>query len=162
MLDPLDAITISTDGVGGAQAGSATVVSNKPLGGVVRFQLTGIGIAGVGMSEPLTGCITPARRTPGGINTGIAIRNLSINELTLRVRLRQGGVDIGDTNIVIPAGGHRAKFINELFQGVANDFAGTLVIQIQDGSGLFSATALELGSNPGEFTTLPVTPLIPQ
>ena len=38
-----------------------------------------------------------------------------------------------------------------------NDFEGTLVVEVTGGE--VAATALELGNQPGQFTTLPVTPL---
>ena len=38
-----------------------------------------------------------------------------------------------------------------------HDFEGTLVVEVTDGR--VAATALELGTEAGQFTTLPVTPL---
>ena len=38
-----------------------------------------------------------------------------------------------------------------------DDFEGTLVVEVSDGR--VAAIALELGTQPGQFTTLPVTPL---
>ncbi|MDA2938535.1 hypothetical protein MYX75_09770 [Acidobacteria bacterium AH-259-A15] len=38
-----------------------------------------------------------------------------------------------------------------------DDFQGTLVVEVTGRK--VSATALELGTEPGQFTTLPVTPL---
>ncbi len=56
------------------------------------------------------------------------------------------------------ANGHLAKFIDELFpEADTDDFVGTLVVQASGGE--IVATALELGDEPGQFTTLPVTPL---
>ena len=60
------------------------------------------------------------------------------------------------------AGGHLAQFIGGggeiLFPDAdTNDFEGTLVVEVTGGE--VAATALELGNQPGQFTTLPVTPL---
>ncbi|MDA2931450.1 hypothetical protein MYX84_16145, partial [Acidobacteria bacterium AH-259-O06] len=56
------------------------------------------------------------------------------------------------------SGGHLAQFIDQLFtEADTSDFEGTLVVQASDGK--IAATALELGPEAGQFTTLPVTPL---
>ena len=64
-------MTVSTDGQGDVVVGSAVVTPDSTLGGVVRFELPGIGIAGVGASPSLSRFIVPVRRESGGINTGI-------------------------------------------------------------------------------------------
>ena len=52
------------------------------------------------------------------------------------------------------------KFIDQIFTNVnTDDFEGTLVVRVIGGQA--AATALELGSLPGQFTTLPVTALNP-
>ena len=38
------------------------VTSDPPIGGVLRFDLPGIGVAGVGTSQPVQDAIFPARR----------------------------------------------------------------------------------------------------
>jgi hypothetical protein len=85
---PLGAVTISTDGFGEVTVGSAVVSSLGTLGGVVRFDISGIGIAGVAASQPLSRFITPVRRELGGINTGIAIHNAEARAVTLDITLR--------------------------------------------------------------------------
>lgn len=72
-------------------------------------------------------------------------------------------VSNGETNIEdVPAGGHLAQFLGgagEVLFPDANteDFQGTLVVRVTGGS--VAAAALELGTQAGEFTTLPATPL---
>jgi len=163
---PLGAVTISTDGQGEVAVGAAVVSSEGPLGGVVRFSISGIGIAGVPASQLLSGFLAPVRRQSGGINTGIAIYNAASQAVTLNLTLQdvQGTpVSNGETNIEdFPAGGHLAQFLGgagEVLFPDANteDFQGTLVVQVTGGS--VAAAALELGTQAGEFTTLPVTPL---
>ena len=165
-VPPLGTVTISTDGQGTLAVGSAVVNSESTLGGVIRFDISGVGIAGVGAGVPLSGFITPVRRVAGGINTGIAIYNTEETAVTLEMTLRDAeGTPVldGTTTIVdFPAGGHLAQFIGGLGEVLfpdanTDDFQGTLVVQVTGGN-VASAT-LELGTVAGEFTTLPVTPL---
>lgn len=138
------------------------VSSDRILGGVIRFNLPGFGIAGVGTSESLTGFIVPVRREAGGINTGVALQNTGTTAITIRLSLRdEAGVEVANRTIAGFAGrGHLAQFIDELFASAdTNDFQGSLVVEVV-GVGRIAATALELGTQPGEFTTLPVTPLV--
>ena len=113
------------------------------------------------------------RRKAGGINTGVAIYNTESTPVQVTLKLHQtlGQIMPADLKALqneepivttsiddFAAAGHVAKFINELFQGTDTDnFKGTLVVEVTGGQ--VAATALELGTQPGEFTTLPVTPL---
>ena len=72
-IKPLGERTISTTGEGVLRVGSVRVVSDGPLGGVLRFNAPTIGVAGVGASQPVPAAVFPARRQAGGINTGAAI-----------------------------------------------------------------------------------------
>ncbi len=172
-IPPLGAVTIATDGLGEVVVGSARVSSDNTLGGVIRFSIPGIGIAGVGASQPLSGFIIPVRRKAGEINTGVAIYNTESTPVQVTLKLHQAlgqitlaglealqdGEPIATTCIEdFPASGHVAKFVNELFPDTDTDsFEGTLVVQVTGRK--VAATALELGTQPGEFTTLPVTAL---
>ena len=158
-IAPLDLLTVSTDGLGDLVAGSAVVTSSGALGGVIRFHIPGIGIAGVGVSLPLSSFIVPVRQLASGISTGVAIYNAEGSSVTLKMTLRRQGAEVAMITIEdFPPHGHLAKFIHELFPGVAlNDFEGTLVVEATGGR--VAATALELGSEAGQFTTLPVTAL---
>ena len=91
-------MTISTNGEGALVIGSVRVFGTGRLGGVLRFDLPSVGVAGVGASEPVNDAIFPARRMAGGINTGAAIRNLSAEPLTVTCNLMQGG-EVMDTAI---------------------------------------------------------------
>ncbi|HEV8130147.1 MAG TPA: hypothetical protein VGQ81_02770 [Acidobacteriota bacterium] len=158
-VPPLGSVRISTDGLGGVVAGSAVVLSEDLLGGIIRFFLPGIGIAGVGQSRPLSSFIIPVRRKAGGINTGVALRSTSSKPVTISLSLRRGTQEVAATSLAnFPAGGHLARFIDQIFTNVnTDDFEGTLVVRVTGGQ--VAATALELGSLPGQFTTLPVTAL---
>ena len=52
------------------------MISDGPIGGVLRFDLPDIGVAGVGTSQPVRDAVFPVRRQEGGINTGVAVHNL--------------------------------------------------------------------------------------
>lgn len=152
-------LTLSTDGLGDVIAGSVAVISDSPVGGVLRFSIPGIGIAGVQPSQPLEGFVIPARRQDG-INTGVAINSTASAPITLRLRLidEVGQVVAQSTIESFPAGGQIARFIDELFPDLdAASFRGSMTVAAE--GGLIAATALELGGQPGQFTTLPVTPL---
>lgn len=172
-VPPLDSITISTTGQGALETGTAVVSSDHLLSGVIRFEISapagsgiGSGIAGVPASQPLKGFITPVRRVAGGINTGVAIRNIGAEEVNLTLSLREGGLEVpsGSVSETIPGNGQLVAFINQFSPGVFVDppegpesFVGSLVVT---SDGIIAATALEQGTLPGQFTTLPVAPLV--
>jgi hypothetical protein len=129
---------------------------------VIRFRVPGIGIAGVGVSSPMTGFITPVRRTAGEISTGVAIQNVGDKPITVELTLcdEYGEPVPNGTQILedLPAMGHQARYIHELFPEADTDnFAGTLVVSVEGGQ--VAAMAIEMGSEAGQFTTLPVMPL---
>ncbi|HSR67900.1 MAG TPA: ethylbenzene dehydrogenase-related protein [Acidobacteriota bacterium] len=167
-IPPQGAVTIRTSGQGDVVAGSAEVDGDNAFGGVVRFEIPGIGIAGVGSSQALDAFIVPVRRTAAGIRTGIALHHAddaAAGSLTLHLTLRgEDGLEVASNTVDdFPFRGHLAMFIDELFleffdpaSGPA-DFTGTLTVRAEGGQ--VAATALELGTQPGEFTTLPVIPV---
>ncbi len=163
-IAPLGTVSIATDGRGDLAAGSASVTSETPVSGVIRFSIPGVGIAGVGPSQALTGFVVPVRRKSGLINTGIAIHNVGSQAVGLELTLRDSqGQVVAETNTVNLTGrGHLARFIggtgDAFFAQVdTDDFEGTIAVKVRGGK--VTATSLELGTRPGEFTTLPVTPL---
>ncbi|RPI23810.1 MAG: CHRD domain-containing protein [Acidobacteria bacterium] len=159
-IQPLGSVTFMTNGQGDLIAGSSEVISNVPVGGIVRFQLP-VGIAGFGSGASLRRAITPARRS-SDINTAIAVRNLETFPIAVTLQARgENGASLGNDATVqrtIPPNGRIAEFVNELFQNLnTSNFLGT--VEISSGDGSFSAISLELGSNAGLFTSLPVTPV---
>ena len=166
-IPPLGEITIPTHGMGDLMTGSVKVASDSSgssIGGVLRFDLqidmTRVGVAGVGASQPVRDAIFPARRTAGGINTGAAFRNLSESAQTLTCRLMKDGEALGDDAVVeLPANGQDAKFIHELFDHDTSDFTGSVRCMSPEGDQEFTAVALELDTNNNIFTTLPVVPV---
>ena len=68
-MEPLGVLTISTHGRGELVSGSARVVSDGPIGGMLRFEHPALGVTGVGASQPLSDALFPVRRQEGGITT---------------------------------------------------------------------------------------------
>jgi hypothetical protein len=160
-IESLGGVFLSTDGAGDLVSGSARVSANAPIGGVLTFAFPALGIAGVGASSPVSAFITPVSRNAAkGLSTGIAVTSVSsATVLSLTLRNASGSpVPGGNTMIALKANGQIARFIEELFPGAdTKDFTGTLTVNSQ--VGLIAGTAIELGSKPGEFTTMPVSPL---
>ncbi len=158
-LPPLGELTISTHGRGDTVVGSVRVISDGPIGGVLRFSLPGAGVAGVGASEPVADALFPARRLAGGINTGVALRNLEAREMTVSCYLMRGGSVLEQVDIQLEASGQTAQFINEIFVGTGtSDFVGSVRCLAPDGR-RFAGIALEMDFANGIFTTLPVVPV---
>ena len=57
--------------------GSVTVSSDTPVSAVVRFDLRGTEITGVGTSPRLREAIAPVRRA-GNLSSGVAVRNIEL------------------------------------------------------------------------------------
>ncbi len=158
-MEPLSLLTISTHGRGEIVSGSVKVVSDGPVGGMLRFAHPALGVAGVGASPPVSDAIFPVRRQEGGITTGVALHNLESSPELVRCELRQAGVLLDDETIPLAANGQTSWFIDAAFPGTdTSDFTGS-VRCTATGEGLFSAVALELDAGNRIFTTLPVVPV---
>ena len=161
-LASLGEVTISTNGMGDLVTGSVKVVTeglDSPIGGVLRFDLPGVGVAGVGASQPLRDAIIPVRRQAGGINTGMALRNLSESELELNCRLMMGGETIEMQPVTLPANGQNSMFIDQLFDHDTSDFTGSVRCTAPAGHANFTGVGVEMDVMNGIFTTLPVVPV---
>ena len=160
-IPPMGEMTISTSGMGDGMRGSVRVVSDGPIGGVLRFDSPNIGVAGVGASEAVNAAIFPARRMAGGINTGVAIRNLDSEATTVTCRLMADGqrMRMGEETIDLAGNGQSSMFINEIFMDAdTDDFEGSVHCAAPEGS-MFTGVALEMDFNNRIFTTLPVVPI---
>ena len=156
-MGPLEELTISTHGRGEVVTGSVTVISEGPIGGVLRFDLPGIGVAGVGASQPVRDALFPARRQAGGISTAAAIHNLEANAQGVACQLMKGGVVLEETEIPLAANGQQARFIEEVFPRTdTSDFVGSVRCTAP---GRFTGVAVELDAGNRIFTTLPVVPV---
>ena len=106
-MEPLGELTISTRGRGEVVTGSVRVVSDGPIGGVLRFDLPDVGVAGVGTSPPVRVAIFPARRQAGGISTAAAIHNPGAKAMGVSCRLMKEGLVLEEVSIPLAANGRR-------------------------------------------------------
>ena len=159
-MEPLGVLTISTHGRGELVSGSVRVAAFGAIGGVLRFDLPGIGVAGVGASSPVRDVLFPVRRQEAGINTGVAIHNLGEEAMEVTCELMQGGTVLDDESISLAANGQSSWFINDVFTGAdTSDFTGS-VRCAAPGEGMFTGVAVELDAAANRiFTTLPVVPV---
>ena len=158
-MEPLGVLTISTHGRGELVSGSARVVSDGPIGGMLRFDLPGVGAGVVGASLPISDALFPVRRQEGGINTWAAIHNLESSPGLVRCDLMREGVLLDAASIPLEANGQTSWFIDQAFPAAdTSDFAGSVRCDAV-GEGLFSAVALEMDPGTRIFTTLPVFPV---
>ena len=158
-MEPLGELTISTHGQGEVVSGSVRVVSNGPIGGVLRFDLPGIGVAGVGASQPVRDALFPARRE-GDLSTAAAIRNLGEEAIEVSCQLMSGGIVLEEAEIPLEANGQEARYIEELFPRTdTSDFVGSVRCTAPPGEGAFTGVAVELDASNQIFTTLPVVPV---
>ena len=155
-MEPLGELTISTHGQGELVSGSVKVVAFGSIGGVLRFDLPGIGVAGVGVSSPVRDALFPVRRQEAGINTGVAIHNLESSAEIVRCELMREGVLHDAVSIPLAANGQSSWFIDAAFPAAdTSGFAGSVHCDAE-GPGQFTAVALELDAARRIFTTLPV------
>ena len=157
------ALTVSTamkplgqlHGRGELVTGSVRVVSEGPIGGMLRFEHSAYGAAGVGPGLPLSEAVFPVWRREGGITTGIALHNLEeeATEVTCDL-MREGGV-LDTVSLPLEANGQTSWTIDEAFPMTdTSDFAGA--VRCSAGGGLFTALALEMDSGAPLVTALPV------
>ena len=158
-MEPLEELTISTHGRGDLVSGSVKVFSEGPIGGVLLFDLTGIGVAGVGASQPVRDAIFPARRLARGISTAAAIRNLGEEAMEVSCQLMKDSAVLEEAEIPLEANGQEARYIEEVFPRTdTSDFVGSVRCTAL-GEGMFTGVAVELDASNQIFTTLPVVPV---
>ena len=158
-MEPLGVLTISTHGRGALVSGSVRVVSEGPIGGTVRFDHPGIGVAGVGASTPVNDAIFPVRRQEGGITTGVALHNLESSPELVRCELMRDGVLLETASLPLDPNGQTSWFIDGAFPATdTSGFSGSVRCSAT-GEGLFTAVALEMDAVNRIFTTLPVVPV---
>ena len=158
-LAPLGSATLSTNGAGDLFTGSATISSDQPIAAVIRFDITGVGVAGVAASQVLTSAIAPVRRL-GTLSSGVAVRNVGSDPIQVSLELKDENgnvVDGGNPEPLTLAGNAKiAKFIETLFPDAqTTNFTGTICVTAQ--SGQIAVIALELDVFNNVFTTLPVS-----
>ena len=160
-MEPLGELTISTHGRGALVSGSVKVVSEGPIGGVLRYALPGIGVTGVGASPPVRDALFPVRQE-GGLDTAAAIRNLTESDLVVTCRLMKDGAVLEETQIPLAANGQESQYIEEMFTFTGadrSDFVGSVRCTVPPGEAMFTGVAVELDAANRIFTTLPVVPV---
>ena len=158
-MEPLGVLTVSTHGQGPLVSGSVRVLSNGPIGGMLRYDLPHIGVAVVEASSPISDAIFPVRRQEGGITTGVAIHNLESSPALVRCDLMREGVLRDATSFPLEANGQTSWLIDQAFPATdTSDFVGSVRCDAV-GEGRFSAVALEMDPGTRVFTTLPLVPL---
>ena len=136
-----------------------TVVSDAPVGAMLRFALPGIGETVVGASPPVSDTLFPVRRQEGGITTGVAVHNLGEEAIAVMCRLMRGGVLLEEVEIPLEANGQTSWLIDQAFPVAdTSDFAGSVRCDVL-GQRRFTAVALEMDPGTRVFTTLPVFPV---
>ena len=145
---------------GELMGGSVKVVSEGPIGGVLRYALPGIGVTGVGASPPVQDALFPVRQE-GGLDTAAAIRNLNGSDLVVTCRLMKDGAVLEETEIPLAANGQEARYIEEIFTRTdTSDFVGSVRCTAPAGrEGRFTGVAVELDESNQIFTTVPVVPV---
>ena len=159
-MEPLGELTISTHGRGEVVSGSVKVVSDGPIGGVLRFGLPGIGVAGVGASQPVRDALFPARRQEEGISTAAAVHNLGEEAMVVSCQLMKDGAVLEEEEIPLEANGQEARYIEQMFTATdTSDFVGSVRCSAPPGEGAFTGVAVDLDASNQIFTTLPVVPV---
>ena len=159
-MEPLGVLTISTHGRGELVSGSVRVVSDGPIGGMLRFEHPALGVAGVGAVPPVSDALFPVRRQEGGITTGVALHNLESSPGLLRCDLMREGVLLDAASIPLEANGqtslaHRPGVPPPPIRPPSRGRCAAM----RWGEGRFSAVALEMDPGTRIFTTLPVVPV---
>ena len=158
-MEPLGELTISTHGQGELVSGSVKVLSDGPIGGLVRYGVPEIGVAGVGASPPVRDVLFPARRQEGGIRTAAALHNLGEEAMGVNCRLMSGGVALEEAEIPLEANGQTSWFIEDTFTATdTSDFLGSVRCTAPS-RGMFTAIAVEMDVAQRIFTMLSVVPV---
>ena len=160
-MEPLGVLTISTHGRGDLASGSVRVISDGPIGGMLRFDHPDLGVAGVGASLPVGDALFPVRRQEGGISTAAAIHNLGEEAMEVSCRLMQEGIVLEEAEIPLMANGQEALYIEQMFTTAdTSDFVGSVRCRVPSGGkGMFTAGVLEMDPGTRTFVTVPVFPV---
>ncbi len=148
---------ISSDGSGGLTAGSASIISDVPLGASAifsifdtqdRFQTE----AGIGDSQLLTDFTLPVEISEN-LDTAVALFNPGSSPASIGILLLDAsGRVVKTTSLLLAARSHTARFVTQLFKDTSS-FRGTLSANASSG---VAALALRQNASPLSYTTLPV------
>jgi hypothetical protein len=157
-LQPLGAAFYSTDGSGDLTAGSVEVSADVALGGSIIFAGSD-GLAGVGAAQPAATFLVPIESDSAKqIYTGVAISNPADSAVDVSLLLHDSGgapVKNGSVLLTLPAKGHTARFVEELYEGKGINLAASRgVLEVISP---IPINGMALRATPHEYATLPVT-----
>jgi len=143
---------------GDLAVGSVIVSSDRPIGGNMVFTI-GTLITGVAPSKAMQIGLIPVDTDPLTVRTATALQNPGDEAVTLRVTLLDlDGYAVQQTDettdIVLPAKGQVAKFVDEIFDLQAIPTKGLLRVEVV-GDGEFAGVGMQWGTT--QFTTIPYT-----
>lgn len=168
-LPPGGSVFYQTDGLGDPASGGARVSSSGPVGVSAVFSISDskgrlVTEAGVADSTALNRFSIPVE-VNANFDTGAAFFNRGSTAVTLNETvLDRAGSILGARTEILPAGGHAAQFVSELFPslvageesaGPKREFRGSLIVSA---SSPIAAVALRQNRFPLSLTTLPVAP----
>ncbi len=155
-IPPSGSVTLNTHNQGSLSVGFARIGSDGPVTSQVAYMVTDFTSAGANI--PVTTIsATAGVSIGGGTNTGVAVLSLTGADIVFTL-LDANGAAIGTKRETLPALGHHAMLIDELFPGLGSSAAsGTLKIDSLEGpfpSGPMSVVIVEFG--PGSLTPVVV------
>ena len=115
-MEPLGELTVSTHGRGELVSGSVRVAADEPIGGVLRFDLPGIGVArGWEPANPsgMSSSRCAAKREAS--TPGLRSTTWESSPEIVRCELMQGGTVLDDVSIPLAANGQSSWFIDAAF-----------------------------------------------
>jgi hypothetical protein len=137
-IPPFSTLNLPSPGTSSPlKVGYATIEANVPVDGTAIFRVVPGGVtvaeAGVGSAAARPFAVGVAQKVDAdGFNTGLAVLNPSGTACNARVLLvDESGVTVAvnELDFDLPPGGHKARFLGELFSEYEDqDFQGSMVI----------------------------------
>jgi hypothetical protein len=159
-IPPSGVQSLRTDGDGDVVVGSARVEVSSAISGVIAFGGS-FGLAGVGNSVALDDGFTAPMQTDQsrGLNTGVAVSNLSDSETTLNAELYSSpGVLVATAAPVdLAPGGQQAIYVDQFDWQTPVDFTNFRGLLKVSATGRTAATVLQ--TRPNQLASMPVRPL---
>jgi hypothetical protein len=149
---------LQTDGLGSMVTGAAMITSDTPIG--VSGIFTVLDSAGAFQTEAAVNCptglssLTMPIEVAGVLDTGIAFQEINGLGASLNIQLvDENGAIVGSSvKMDLPAKGHLAKMVSELFPKISN-FKGSITVS---STAEVAALTLRINSTPLSLTSLPV------
>jgi hypothetical protein len=133
--------------------GWAVVSSTMPLEGVVVFRYSVNGVPQQGVAAQAT-APSSQFRSPATPSTGLAVANTYSNA-SIQVSVSaidQRGIAVGGSSVIVPAFGHQAFTVSQLFPNLASTFHGTILATAAPGEDFVAWT---VSGDGGTLTNYP-------